>query len=124
MKRRRFLSSCALIPGAATLTLPIAWADAAPVRYGRALLVDIHGAPIRLAALATDTNYVFQYPYAATPCFLLKLARRVTPNGELRRQDGGTYAWQGGVGPGSNVVAFSAICIGGGLGGAMLLERP
>ena len=110
MKRRRFLSTCALFSGAAALPLPAAWADAVPRRYARALLVDIHGEPIRVAALAADTNYVFQYPYAATPCFLLKLGRRVVPSGELRRQDGGTYAWQGGVGPDANVVAFSAIC--------------
>ncbi|MEO5765688.1 MAG: hypothetical protein ABIR52_10295 [Casimicrobiaceae bacterium] len=110
MKRRRFLSGCALLPGAAGFALPAAWADVTPRRYARSLLVDIHGAPIRLTALATDTNYVFQYPYSATPCFLLKLGRRVTPSGELRRQDGATYAWQGGVGPDANVVAFSAIC--------------
>jgi len=110
MKRRRFLSTCALFSGAAGLTFSAAWADVTPRRYGRALLVDIHGAPIRIAALTTDTNYVFQYPFAATPCFLLKLGRRVTPNGELRRQDGAVYGWQGGVGPGGNLVAFSAIC--------------
>jgi len=28
----------------------------------------------------------------------------------LRREDGATYAWNGGVGPGRNVVSFSAIC--------------
>ena len=110
MKRRRFLSTCALFSGAAGLSLPTAWADVTPRRYRRALLVDIHGAPIRVAALATDANYVFQYPFVATPCFLLKLGRHVQANGELRRQDGGTYGWQGGVGPGGNLVAFSAIC--------------
>ncbi|HET9045850.1 MAG TPA: (2Fe-2S)-binding protein, partial [Casimicrobiaceae bacterium] len=110
MKRRRFLSTCALFSGAAGLPLPAAWADVAPRRYARSLLIDIHGDPIRIAALKSDTNYVFQYPYAATPCFLLKLGKRVVTNGELRRQDGGTYAWQGGVGPDANVVAFSAIC--------------
>jgi len=110
MRRRRFLSSCALLSGAAALPGAGAWADAAPRPYARTRLVDIHGAPIRVAALAADTNYVFQYPYAATPCFLLKLGRPVTAPAELRRQDGGRYAWRGGVGPGGNVVAFSAIC--------------
>jgi Rieske Fe-S protein len=111
MKRRRFLSSCALLGGAAGLPgVPAAWADAAPRRYARTQLTDIHGTPIRAGSLATDTNYVFQYPFEATPCFLLKLSRRAAAAADLRRQDGNTYAWQGGVGPGGNLVAFSAIC--------------
>ena len=111
MKRRRFLSSCALLGSATGLSaMSAAWADVPPRRYARTQLVDIHGAPVRASALAADTNYVFQYPYAATPCFLLKLGRRAAAAGELRRQDGNTYAWQGGVGPGGNLVAFSAIC--------------
>ncbi len=57
-------------------------AGAAPRRYARTQLVDMHGAPIRQAALAAETNYVFQYPFAATPCFLLRLARA----GERRRR--------------------------------------
>ena len=61
-------------------------------------------------ALEAETNYVFHYPYAGTPCFLLKLARPVTIAATLRREDGATYAWEGGVGPGRAVVAFSAIC--------------
>jgi Rieske Fe-S protein len=110
MKRRRFLSTCAMLSGAAALAAPAAWADVTVRRYGRAQLVDIHGAPIRVGALAADTNYVFQYPFAATPCFLLKLGRRAAPGAELRRQDGAVYAWQGGVGPHGDLVAFSAIC--------------
>jgi Rieske Fe-S protein len=111
MKRRRFLSSCALLGGATGLpVLPPAWADVPPRRYTRTQLVDIHGTPVRASALAADTNYIFQYPYAATPCFLLKLGRRAAAAAELRRQDGNSYAWQGGVGPGGNLVAFSAIC--------------
>jgi len=110
MKRRKFLTTCALLGGAAGLPAAATWADAAPRLYGRARLVDIHGDPIRIGALAVDTNYVFQYPYAATPCFLLKLGKRPAATADLRRQDGGTYAWPGGVGPQGNVVAFSAIC--------------
>jgi arsenite oxidase small subunit len=111
MKRRRFLRNCALLGGAASLVpLPAAFAEAAPRYYARTRLIDIHGVPIRAAALAADTNYVFQYPFAATPCFLLKLGRPAAVGAELRRQDGTPYAWQGGVGPGGNLVAFSAIC--------------
>ena len=60
--------------------------------------------------IAEDTNFVFNYPYTATPCFLLKLAHGAHATTDLRRENGETYAWQGGVGPDRNVVAFSAIC--------------
>src|SRR5215475_12140680 len=111
MERRRFLRTCALASGAAALaSRRTSFADAAPHYYTKTRLVDIHGEPIRIAALAEDTNFVFQYPYAATPCFLLKLSRGAAAVGDLRREDGATYAWQGGVGPAKNLVAFSAIC--------------
>src|SRR5206468_987630 len=89
---------------------PSSHADAAPRYYTRTRLVDIHGDSIRIGALAEDTNFVFHYPYASTPCFLLKLGRSAAAANDLRREDGATYAWEGGVGPGRNLVAFSAIC--------------
>ena len=86
------------------------FADAAPRYYAKTRLVDIHGESIRIGALAEDTNFVFHYPYAATPCFLLKLGKGAAAGNDLRRQDGATYSWQGGVGPNRNLVSFSAIC--------------
>jgi Rieske Fe-S protein len=53
---------------------------------------------------------VFQYPYAGTPCFLLRLGQRVSAPATLMREDGAAYTWSGGVGPGKSIVAFSAIC--------------
>jgi arsenite oxidase small subunit len=110
MERRSFLRACALAGGAAALASRDSLADAAPRYYAKTRLVDIHGEPIRIGAIAEDTNFVFQYPYAATPCFLLKLRRGTTPASDLRREDGATYAWRGGVGPAKNIVGFSAIC--------------
>ena len=111
MERRKFLESCAVVSGIAGVSaLSNAWADAAPRLYGRARLVDVHGSPLRASALAVEANYVFHYPFAATPCFLLNLGRPVTAAATLRRVDGATYAWSGGVGPSRAVVAFSAIC--------------
>jgi arsenite oxidase small subunit len=89
---------------------PDAWAEAAPRFYRRTHLVDVHGRPVRLAQLVPEANYVFHYPYASTPCLLLKLRRQVTVPASLKREDGTPYAWQGGVGRERNVVAFSAIC--------------
>jgi len=111
MERRRFLESCVAVSGAAGIgALSHAWAGTPPRLYERALLVDKFGAPLRAGALAAETNYVFHYPFAGTPCFLLRLARPVTAVTSLRREDGATYEWSGGVGPGRTVVAFSAIC--------------
>ena len=110
MQRRAFLGSCALLPG----LVPFAHAETtggSPVRaYARTLLVDVHGVPVRPDSIADETNYVFQYPYAATPCFLLRLASPVPPAPALRREQGERYAAPGGVGPSRNIVAYSAIC--------------
>jgi len=114
MERRHFLGRCAVLGGAASVAplvgLPIAWAQETPRIYARAQLVDIHGRPIDPAQLAAETNYVFHYPYASTPCLLLKLPRPVAVPAALKRQDGSAYAWQGGVGRDRTIVAFSAIC--------------
>lgn len=111
MERRRFLESCAVLGGVAGLSAATpAWSEAAPKRYERARLVDIHGTPIKSRTVAIDTNYIFNYPYATTPCFLLNLGRALPVPAQLTRADGASYAWQGGVGPTRSVVAFSAIC--------------
>ncbi|MBA3506381.1 MAG: (2Fe-2S)-binding protein [Betaproteobacteria bacterium] len=113
MKRREFLGSCSALGGAAITgwgALSDSWANAPPRLYARTRLVDIHGKPVRSHQLAAETNYVFHYPFTATPCLLLKLGRPVAAAAALQREDGASYAWQGGVGEQRNVVAFSAIC--------------
>jgi Rieske Fe-S protein len=108
MERRAFLGACAALGGTAFCTA--AYADTAPRLYARVRLVDTNGAAIRAGSLMAETNYVFQYPYAATPCFLLRLTKPMRATRSLRRNDGIAYAWQGGVGPDRTLVAFSAIC--------------
>jgi Rieske Fe-S protein len=111
MKRRDFLASCTLLSGVAAVAHAQARGESAEIRrYARTRLIDIHGTPIRPAALAGETNYVFQYPFAATPCFLRRLAAPVAPVASLRRERGGPYAAPGGVGTAHDIVAFSAIC--------------
>lgn len=111
MQRRDFLGSCALLSGIACLAHAEAGRESAHIqRYSRVLLIDIHGAPIRQGSIADETNYVFLYPFAATPCFLLRLAASAPAVAVLRREHGEPYAAPGGVGPAHNVVAFSAIC--------------
>jgi len=108
MNRRDFLGSCTL--GIAAMTRAHAADDTEIRRYARSLLVDAQGAPIRQAALATETNYVYQYPFAATPCFLLRFPETLAPVPALPREHDAPYAAPGGAGPARNVVSFSAIC--------------
>lgn len=111
MDRRAFIESCSA--GAACLTaggaMPAFAADARPRTYARALLTNELGDPLRASSLKARANYVFHYPYVATPVFLLNLDTPVPPR-QLTTQANEHYAWPGGVGARHNVVAFSAIC--------------
>ena len=111
MQRRDFLAGCGLAIGAAGIgAMRESLASVTPRVYARSLLVDIHEEPIKASRLLAKTNYVFQYPFAATPCFLLNLGRPATGLRTMRRADGDTYRWDGGAGPSRSIVAFSAIC--------------
>ena len=107
MERRDFIKFCAA--SAAALGAPEVGADARVNLYSRARLVDEKGAPLRAAAIPANRNFIFHYPYAATPCFLLNLGKPVKPV-QLRTVAGETYEWKGGIGPRQSVVAYSAIC--------------
>ncbi len=111
MDRRSFMESCTA--GVACVSATAAWpafaAEGRPRSYSRALLVDERGDPIRASGLLPLTNYVFHYPYQATPVFLLDLGKPALPQA-LSTRDHAPYAWPGGVGPRRSLVAFSAIC--------------
>ena len=78
--------------------------------YARAKLVDDKGQALRIAALQPGTSYVFDYPYSATPCFLLRLDAPAAQAVELRTDAGQAYRWEGGIGADKRIVAYSAIC--------------
>ena len=110
MKRRDFVQLCAA--GAAGAALPDA-SQAATLtarRYARVKLVDDKGETLRIATLAPGTTYVFDYPYSATPCFLLRLDKPVASGITLKTETGEPYSWEGGIGAQKSVVAYSAIC--------------
>ncbi len=79
-------------------------------QYERVLLVDRDGKTIQAKSLKPNHNYVFNYPFESTPCFLLNLGKALDNTVELHTAQGDAYAWQGGVGPKKNIVAYSAIC--------------
>ena len=111
MDRRSFIESCTA--GAACISasaaLPAFASDAKPHGYARALLVDERGDPQKASQLQPLTNYVFHYPFEATPVFLLNLGKPALPH-SLSTRNRDSYAWPGGVGPQRSIVAYSAIC--------------
>jgi len=109
MRRRSFLQTCAAAGFAAAPGFAPA-ADASPRYYARSRLVGPDGKALRATALPTHVNFVFNYPFAATPCFLLNLGQALEPGAALRTADAHSYRWQGGVGPERSIVAYSAIC--------------
>jgi arsenite oxidase small subunit len=106
MQRRDFVKFCA----ASALSSPALAADARPRLYARAKLVSEKGAPILARSIPANRNLIFHYPFAATPCFLLNLARPAAASVQLKTAANEAYEWKGGVGPGRSVVAYSAIC--------------
>ena len=81
-----------------------------PRFYARVQLTDEHGELLSPTKLTVGRNYIFHYPFEATPCFLLNLGRPTGTDVELKTENGSVYRWPGGVGPNRAVVAFSAIC--------------
>lgn len=113
MERRDFIGFCASSCASSGLGFSIealANTDARPRSYARTLLTDSSGKPLLARQLAVGENYVFHYPFEATPCFLLNLGKPTTQNIALKTRDGAAYQWPGGVGPQRAIVAYSAIC--------------
>lgn len=111
MDRRTFVKSCTLgagmLAGASGVVLP---SGTSARHYQRVRLLNDRGRPLRLQELAAGSQYVFHYPFAATPCFLLNLGRPAPGQAGLMTEGGECYDWPGGVGPTRSVVAYSAIC--------------
>src|SRR6476659_3167951 len=110
MKRRDFVQVCAA--SAAGVALPEANAanKLSARMYKRAKLIDERSQPVRTDALKDGVTYVFDYPYSSTPCFLIRLDKPTTAGIPLKTETGFDYVWEGGVGAGRNIVAYSAIC--------------
>ncbi len=117
-KRRKFIEICVVAaapcvamaadknpPGAATKSSP-------PVlrQYSRVKLVDADGKAVKAKSLKAHHNYIFNYPYASTPCFLLNLDKTLADSVSLKSATVGAYDWPGGVGAAKSIVAYSAIC--------------
>ena len=109
VERRCFVKLCAAAAAGANPAL-LAAEGATARLYDRTTLVDHDGVPITAQGLEVGRTYIFHYPYATTPCFLLDLGRPAPAVAGLSTEDGEPYLWPGGAGEGRSVVAFAAIC--------------
>lgn len=134
MERRQFVRVCAASAAASTAAATAAINAAAPAagpagalsasplsanRYARSKLVGAGGAALKAARLAVNKNYVFFYPFRATPVFLLNLGKAlkaapIKASGAIAYGTAApappSYDWPGGTGAAKSVVAYSAIC--------------
>ena len=111
VQRRCFVKLCAAAAVTAGANPALLAAAGATARlYDRTALVDDDGAPVTAEDLTVGRTYVFHYPYATTPCFLLDLGRAVRADAELSTESGEPYRWPGGAGENRSIVAFAAIC--------------
>jgi arsenite oxidase small subunit len=111
MRRRGFVKLCAGAAAAVGAHPELMAQDDAQVKfYERVLLVDSLGKPITSKSLDVGESYVFNYPYATTPCFLLNLGKPTARDSALTTDAGAHYVWEGGCGPRRSIVAFCAIC--------------
>ena len=114
MDRRYFLKACATV-AVASMINPSVFSNLLSAQegmfkaYKKALLVKEDGSPLREEDLKPHNAYIFFYPYASTPCYLIDLGEEVKPV-DVKLKDGKTYKWQGGVGSKKGIVAYSAIC--------------
>jgi arsenite oxidase small subunit len=104
------MRQAACVAGAwvASSALPVVAAGEAQ-RYPRSLLVDSRGSPWTARRLKKGEAFLFNYPYAVSPVFLIDFEHEVKP-AELVTKDKLRYAAPAGVGPNKSIVAFSAIC--------------
>lgn len=111
MRRRGFVKLCATAAAAVGASPELlARAGGQIKRYERVQLVTPAGAPLTAADLRVGASYVFNYPYATTPCFLLDLGQPTARDTTLTTEAGAEYVWSGGCGPNRSIVAFCAIC--------------
>ena len=110
LRRRDLMRQAACVAGAwaASGALPVVVAGEVQ-RHPRSLLVDVHGSPWTARRLKTGEAFLFNYPYTASPVFLMAFEQEVKPY-ELVTEDKLRYAAPAGVGANKSIVAFSAIC--------------
>ena len=114
MDRRDFIKACATVAVASAIDASVfsralsAQQNLAK-KYNKALLVKEDGSPFKEGDIQPQKSYIFFYPHASTPCYLLNLDVEVKPV-KIELKNGQSYMWEGGIGSKKSIVAYSAIC--------------
>jgi len=108
-ERREWMREASCVAGAwaACGALPVVAGETR--RYPRSLLVDAFGDPFAARTLKVGEPHLFNYPFVASPVFLLAMGHAVA-GANLVTESQERYSAPAGVGPGQSIVAFSAIC--------------
>ncbi|MFN7065715.1 MAG: Rieske 2Fe-2S domain-containing protein [Aquificaceae bacterium] len=115
MDRRGFIKVCGTVAVASMLDasfyskLLAGQRDSMLKTYNKAILLKEDGTPLKETDLKPHVNYIFFYPHAATPCYLIDLDQEMKPV-EVRLKENKSYTWPGGIGSKKSIVAYSAIC--------------
>jgi arsenite oxidase small subunit len=111
MDRRDFMKICSAgaVAVAAGSRSPMVYSGPAK-DFAKVKLVDENGQPLKAASLGQKEAYVFNYPYAGIPCFLISLPDAAPAGEALKTSAGEDYSFTGGVGAKKNVVAYVAVC--------------
>lgn len=115
MDRRDFIIACGTVAMASMLDASIfsnllaGQQDGMLKTYNKAILLKEDGTPLKEEDIKPHVNYIFFYPHASTPCYLINLDQEIKPM-EIKLKDGNSYLWPGGVGSKKSIVAYSAIC--------------
>ncbi len=108
-ERRDLMRQAACVAGAwaAASVLPAVAGE--PQQHARSRLVNPLGVPFLATQLRVGEPHLFNYPFVASPVFLLAMDRPVM-GAALVTEAKQSYTAPAGVGPNQSIVAFSAIC--------------
>jgi arsenite oxidase small subunit len=108
-QRRELMRQAACVAGAWAASGALPAIAGEPQRHPRSRLVNHLGDPFLARQLKPGEPHLFNYPFVASPVFLLAMEREVGAV-ELTTEDKQRYSAPAGIGPNKSIVAFSAIC--------------
>jgi arsenite oxidase small subunit len=108
-ERRALMRQAACVAGAWATAGMLPAVAGEPQQHARSLLVNHLGDPFLARQLKPGEPHLFNYPFVASPVFLLALDSAVG-GAELTTEAKQPYSAPAGVGRNKSIVAFSAIC--------------